>query len=84
MHLKFHWSVKCNIFFSLKTYSPAPLQVHQYAKNFNFSCPRKQTNCLISGILLKKKNMIEEIKLECAEKFNEEVSVFFSYYFSIL
>ena len=41
---------------------------------------------LISGILLKKKkkNMIEEIKLECAEKFNEEVSVFFSYYFSIL
>jgi hypothetical protein len=35
--------------------------------------------CLISGILLKKKkkNMIEEIKLECAEKFNEEVLYFF-------
>jgi hypothetical protein len=35
---------------------------------------------LISGILLKKKkkkNMIEEIKLECAEKFNEEVLYFF-------
>jgi hypothetical protein len=34
--------------------------------------------CLNSGILLKKKkNMIEEIKLECAEKFNEEVLYFF-------
>ena len=34
--------------------------------------------CLISGILLKKKkkNMIEEIKLECAEKFNEKVLYF--------
>ncbi|KAJ6885305.1 hypothetical protein NC651_026042 [Populus alba x Populus x berolinensis] len=40
--------------------------------------------CLTSGILLKKKkNMIEEIKLECAEKFNEEV-LYLSYYFSIL
>jgi hypothetical protein len=47
--------------------------------NFN------ETACLSSGILLKKKkkNMIEEIKLECAEKFNEEV-LYFSYYFSIL
>jgi hypothetical protein len=40
---------------------------------------KKDEECLISGILLKKKkkNMIEEIKLECAEKFNEEVLYFF-------
>jgi hypothetical protein len=53
------------------------LIVKKFRKFVIFNQNRTVYTCLISGILLKKKNMIEEIKLECAEKFNEEVLYFF-------
>ncbi|KAJ6872089.1 hypothetical protein NC651_031252 [Populus alba x Populus x berolinensis] len=47
----------------------------------NDDLPEKGADFIAS--IKKKKNMIEEIKLECGEKFNEEV-LYLSYYFSIL